>query len=192
MSSASLSEEELHFKLQTMQDMFASKRPVSVLYIREQEQDDPDLHPIPLSGESTKVELEQSMIWKQKISGRSLGIAGASTLLPPSPTPSLPQSRWIVGSRYEALAGAVPPTHGQRSRFQPIAPTCSELQLSNLQHFPSPLDQPVEVPKPQQDSPGTSAGWIQALDLDSFSGTLPERPLKPGSFDIFMHSEKFC
>jgi hypothetical protein len=194
-SSASHSEEELQFKLQTAQDMFASTRRVSALCMRGREQDDPDLHPILLSGEllePPKVELEQSMIWQQRISGRSLGIASSSTLLPPSPNPGLPQSRGIVGSRYEALAGAVPTTHGQRSRFKPIAPTSSELQLSNPQHLPSPLDQPVGTSKPQQDSPDTSAGWIEALDLDSGSRTPTQRPLKPGSFDIFMRSEKFC
>jgi hypothetical protein len=183
MSSASLSEEELHFKLQTVQDMFASTRPVSVLYIRGQEQDDPDLHPILLSGEPldpTKVEPEQSMIWQQRISGRSLSIAGASTLLSPSPNPGSPQSRGIIGSGNEALAGAVPPTHGQWRGFQPMAPTGGELQLSNPQHLPSPLDQPMEVHKPQEDCPGTSAEWIEALDVDSSSRPPPERPVKPG------------
>jgi hypothetical protein len=70
--------------------MFASTRPVNVLYIRGQEQDNPNLHPILLSGEPldpTKVEPEQSTIWQQRIGGRSLRIAGASTLLSPSLNP---------------------------------------------------------------------------------------------------------
>src|ERR1041384_4873064 len=44
-------EEDLHFKLQTLQDMFTSTRPVSVLYLRGDEVDDPDLHPVALPGE---------------------------------------------------------------------------------------------------------------------------------------------
>src|SRR5208282_6381139 len=44
-------EEDLHFKLQTMQDMFTSTKPVSVLYLRGAEEDDPDLHPVALPGE---------------------------------------------------------------------------------------------------------------------------------------------
>jgi hypothetical protein len=195
MSHATLSEEDLHFRLQTAQDMFTSTRPVSVLYIRGQEQDDPDLHPILLSGEPldpTKVEPEQSMIWQQRVSGRSLSTAGASVLLFPSPNPGTPQSRGIVGSGTEALAGAVPPTHGQGRVFQAMAPTGGELQLSNPQHLPSPLDQPMEVHKPEEDCPGTSAERIEALDVDSWSRPPPERPVEPGKFNSFIHSEKFC
>lgn len=44
-------EEDLHFKLQTLQDMFTSTRPVSVLYLRGEELDDPDLHPVSLPGD---------------------------------------------------------------------------------------------------------------------------------------------
>jgi hypothetical protein len=183
MSSTNLSEEELYFKLQTVQDMFASTRPVSVLYIRGQEQDDLDLHPILLSGgplDPTKVEPEQNMIWQQRISGSSLSIAGASALLSPSPNPGSPQSRGIVGSGNEALAGAVSPTHGQWRGFQPMAPTGGTLQLSSPQHLPSPLDQPMEVYKPQEDFHSTSAEWIEALDVDSSSRPPPERPVIPG------------
>ncbi|RDA95033.1 hypothetical protein CP533_2082 [Ophiocordyceps camponoti-saundersi (nom. inval.)] len=46
-------EEDLHFKLQTLQEMFTSTRPVSVLYLRGEDSDDPDLHPVPLSGEKS-------------------------------------------------------------------------------------------------------------------------------------------
>jgi hypothetical protein len=180
MLPASLSEEELHFKLQTVQDMFASTRPVSVLYIRGQEQDDPDLHPILLSREPldpTKVEPEQSMIWQQRISGRSLSTADPSTLLFPSPNPGSPQSRGIVGSENE---GAGPPAHGQWRGFQPMAPTVGEMQLSNPQHFSSPLDHPMDVQQPQEDCPGTSAEGIEALDVDPLSRPQPERPVEPG------------
>ncbi|KAK0105977.1 hypothetical protein ONS95_004486 [Cadophora gregata] len=62
-SSASPTEEDLSLKLQTIQDMFASTRPVSVLYVRGQEQDDPNLHPIKLTGEPpdlVKVKQEES------------------------------------------------------------------------------------------------------------------------------------
>jgi CP2 transcription factor len=81
-------EEDLPFKLQTMQDMFASTRPVSALYVRGQEQDDPDLHPIQLTGEPldlVKVESEESTAWQLRIRGCS--IAGTSTLMSPLPSP---------------------------------------------------------------------------------------------------------
>jgi hypothetical protein len=154
-SSASPSEEDLYFKLQTMQDMFTSARPVSVLYVRREEQDDPDIHPIQFKGEPldlTKDEPEAIAAWQQRTRGRSVSIAGFSTPMPPSPGPGSLQPQGIVHSGYEASAGAALSTHGQRSGFQPIAPTGTELQQSNPQHLASPPDQPVEVQKPQQDS----------------------------------------
>jgi hypothetical protein len=174
MSSANPSEEDLHFKLQTMQDLFTSARPVSVLYVRGEEQDDPDLHPIQLSGELldlTKDEPEESVVCQQRTSGRSLSIARASTLMSSSPRPSSLQPQGIVRSGHEASAGAAPPTHGQRSGFRPKTLTGIELQQSNHQH---------------------SARRIKALKVDSSSRPPLERPVKPGTFIIFIHSEKFC
>jgi len=185
-------EEDLPFKLQTIQDMFASTRPVSVLYVRGQEQDDPDLYPIQLKGEPldlVEVGPEESPAWQQRISSRS--IAGTSTLMSPLPSPGPAQSRGIVHSRCEALASAELLTHRQRGRFQSMAPT-SKLQQSNSQHLPSPPDQPVEVQLSQQDSPGTSARGIEPFTVDSSPRPPPERPVKPGTFSSFIHSKKFC
>ena len=185
-------EEDLPFKLQTMQDMFASTQPVSVLYARGQEQDDPDLHPIQLTGEPldlVKVESEESTAWQQRISGCS--IAGISVLMSPLPSPGSVQSRGIVNSGCEASAGVELPTHGHQGRFQSMAPI-SKLQQSNFQHLPSPPDQPVEVQLPQQDSPGPPARGIEPFKMGSSPRTPPERPVKPGTFSSFIHSEKFC
>jgi hypothetical protein len=77
MSSASFAErrviakEDLHFMLQTMQDMLASTRPISVLCLGGQEQDDPDLHPVQLTGkhlDPTKVKSKESPAWHQETS----------------------------------------------------------------------------------------------------------------------------
>jgi hypothetical protein len=185
-------EEDLPFKLQTMQDMFASSRPLSVLYVRGQEQDDPDLHPIQLTGEPLglmKVEPEESTAWQQRISGRS--IDGTSTLRSPLPSPGSAQSRGIVHSGCETSAGAELPTHVQRGRFQSTAPT-SKLQQSNFQLLPSPPDQPVEVQMWQQDSPSTSTRGIEPFKVDSSPIPPSELPVKPGTFSSFMHSEKLC
>lgn len=138
MSSASPTEEDLSFKLQTMQDMFASTRPVSVLYVRGQELDDTDLHPIQLTSEPldlVTVEPKENMVWQQRTSGRSLDIAGNSALMSPLPSPGSAQSRGIIHSRCEASAEAELPTLSQRGRFQPMAQTGSELQQSNPQHL---------------------------------------------------------
>jgi hypothetical protein len=46
LTSSASPTEDLYAKLQAMQDMFVSTQPVSVFYVRGQEQDDPDLHPL--------------------------------------------------------------------------------------------------------------------------------------------------
>ena len=69
-------EDDLHVKLTTMQDMFSSTRPVSVLYLKGCEQDDPDLYPVTLPGEpldSTKIQTsDRRASWEtDKPSGES-------------------------------------------------------------------------------------------------------------------------
>lgn len=88
-------EEDLHYKLQTYQDMFTSTRPVSVLYLRGDELDDPDLHPVSLPGDPldmTKVESRESNAWRSERSS----IAGSS-LVSPSPSSLSLHSQASVG-----------------------------------------------------------------------------------------------
>ncbi|KAK0105976.1 hypothetical protein ONS95_004485 [Cadophora gregata] len=60
-----------------------------------------------------------------------------------------------------------------------MAQTSSGLQQSNPQNLPRPPDQPVEVQMPQQDSHGTLAKGVEALEVNSSSRSPPERPMKP-------------
>jgi hypothetical protein len=183
-SSASHTEEDLSFKLQTMQSVLASTRPVSVLYVRGRVQDDPDLHPIQLTGKPPdllKVESEEGMDSQQRSSGRSLNIAGTCTLMFPLLSPGSALPRAIIHSGYDAFSIAEFPTHGQRGGFQPMTQTGTELQQSNPQYLPSLLDQPVEPRIPQPDSPGTSASEIEALEVNSSSRSPLERPIQPGT-----------
>lgn len=79
-------EEDMHLKLQALQDMFTSTRPVSILYLRGDEPDDPDLHPVTLSGEPTdltKMDSKDSTMWQAR-SGRE-SVTGSS-LVSPSPS----------------------------------------------------------------------------------------------------------
>ena len=64
-------EEDLHQKLAAMQDMFTSTRPVSVLYLKGMEDDDPDLFPVslppdPLSLDTSKDGLRRQSSWDPK------------------------------------------------------------------------------------------------------------------------------
>ncbi|RMZ91132.1 hypothetical protein DV736_g1660, partial [Chaetothyriales sp. CBS 134916] len=79
-------EEDLHTKLATMQDMFSSTRPVSILFLKGEPDDDPDLHPVKLpGGESVEPKplLNRSVIWESRLSN-----SDSPTSNPGSPTNS--------------------------------------------------------------------------------------------------------
>lgn len=161
-------EEDLHFKLQTMQDMFTSTRPVSILYLRGAEQDDPDLHPVALAGEPldlTKVDSRGAAIWQQRSGGNS----GTSSLVSPSPSSISLQSQSIAGAPTSNVSGPW-------ADFQSLAP--SDIISSNPQQLASPPDQLTKVPR--NDEAGSLSGWIEALGVDSsYTAPVVERPMKP-------------
>lgn len=158
-------EEDLHYKLQTMQDMFTSTRPMSILYLRGTEQDDPDLHPVALVGEPldlTKVDSRGSAIWQQRSSDRSS--AGNSSLMSPSPSSASLQSQVLHTS-----------ASGPWADFQTVLP---EVQTSNPQQLASPPDQLTKIAK--ADDTGNLTGWIEALGVDSsYKPPVVERAVKP-------------
>ena len=174
-------EEDLHFKLQTMQDMFTSTRPVSILYLRGSEQDDPDLHPVALAGEPldlTKVDSRGSAVWQQRSSDRS-STTGTSSIVSPSPSSISLHSQGLAGS-------SVPNAPAQWAEFQQMAPT--EVQSSNPQQLASPPDQLTKVPK--TDETGSLSGWIEALGVDtSYKPPVIERPIKPVACFYILHRD---
>ncbi|RDW77277.1 hypothetical protein BP6252_05330 [Coleophoma cylindrospora] len=173
MSSASSSggrvpiEEDLHYKLQTMQDMFTSPRPISILYLRGSEQDDPDLSPVALAGEPldlTKVDSRESGLWLQ----RAQSATGTSSLVSPSPSSlSLPSQG--VGGNPPANIG------GQWSEFKTIAPI--ENPGQNVLQTGIAPEQATKVPT--RDEAGNLSGWIEALGVDPSYQPPAERLIKP-------------
>lgn len=161
-------EEDLHYKLQTMQDMFTSTRPVSILYLRGEELDDPDVHPVALVGEPvdlTKVDPSRdNPIWQDRSGRNSTG--NTSSLMSPSPSSMSMQSQGRIN------AGN---TTGQWSDNQ--ASTTADMQASNAQQLASPPDQVTRIVKP--DESGSLTGWIEALGVDSSYKPPPERTVKP-------------
>lgn len=150
-------EEDLHFKLQTLQDMFTSTRPVSVLYLRGDDLDDPDAHPVSLPGESlelTKVESRESTAWRSERSS----IAGSS-LVSPSP------SSLSLHSQVSNVPGGINP---QWQGFQRVgSPTTRQ-----------PLEAPTRV-KQTRDEEGNLSAWIEALGVDPAYKPPPEKSAKP-------------
>ena len=163
-------EEDLHYKLQTMQDMFTSTRPVSILYLRGSEQDDPDLYPVALAGEPldlTKVDSRGSAVWQQRSSDRS-STTGTSSIVSPSPS--------SISLQSQAMATSAPSAPAQWGDFQQIAP--AEAQSSNPQQLASPPDKLTKVSK--TDESGSLSGWIEALGVDAaYKPPVIERPIKP-------------
>ena len=162
-------EESLHFKLQTMQDMFTSTRSVSILYLRGSEQDDPDLHPVALAGEPldlSKVDSTGSAVWQQR-SDRS-STTGTSSLVSPSPS--------SISLRSQAMGASAPNVPTQWGDCQQLAP--AEVQAQNPQRLANPADQLTKVPK--TDDTGALSGWIEALGVDAaYKPPMIERPIKP-------------
>ena len=163
-------EEDLHQKRGALQDMFTSTRPVSVLYLRGDEQDDPDSFPVSLPGglpKSPKVDLIKTDIWESKEFGDVS--PSVSSLVSPIPSsrsapekPNLHRSSTIKSSR-------------QASTDWPISAT-----LPNT-NFTSSLEPtstgPVKIKT--QGTISEAAEWIEAIEVDSSYVPPAERLVKP-------------
>ncbi|KAK4042962.1 CP2 transcription factor-domain-containing protein [Parachaetomium inaequale] len=161
-------EEDLHFKLQTLQDMFTSTRPVSVLYLRGEELDDPDLHPVSLPGESsldlTKVESRESNAWRSERSS----VAGSS-LVSPSPSSLSLHSQASIGG-------------GNKPQWQDyqMGGGSSEHSSHNPHHHNHHLNHQGPTKVRQVDEAGNLTGWIEALGVDaSYRPPAPNRGGQP-------------
>lgn len=149
-------EDDLHFKLQTLQDMFTSTRPVSVLYLQGEELDDPDLHPVSLPGDlspPTKPDgTREGQSWQAR-SGRS---SNADSLVSPSPS--------------SLSLASQPSTAPQGSQWQKMEGTPIDMPRKTA-------DQPTKVGK--IDGEGGLSGWIEALGVDPSYRPPPETRPKP-------------
>ncbi|KAI9777712.1 MAG: hypothetical protein M1839_008631 [Geoglossum umbratile] len=188
MSSASSSgggrppaEEDLQLKLSTMQAMFTSTQPVSILYLRGSEHDDPDLHPVRLPGESQDPinHERKDSVWSRRQSVPASSTTRTSSLVSPSPSSTSLQSQGVASIEFPS--GGYNQFGQGRSgwgNFQSL-PTVDLLHSPNPQHLASPPDQPVRIPRT---SSGDLSGWIEALDVNSSYRAPSERPIKPGEF----------
>lgn len=96
-------EDDWHVKLQALQDMFTSTRPVSVLFLRGEDLDDPDLHPVSLPGEGdARFDGRDGPAWQAR-SGRS-SVASSSLVSPSTRSPSLAS----VSGQWEGEANGKP------------------------------------------------------------------------------------
>ncbi|KAK4231972.1 CP2 transcription factor-domain-containing protein [Podospora fimiseda] len=147
-------EEDLHAKLQTLQDMFTSTRPVSVLYLRGDEIDDPDLHPVSLPGETHMIhDVSVKMEFKDGIQAwrSERGSVAESSLVSPSPSSLSLASHASVKPQIAGWGG----------------------DFGHLSDGSGSGQQPTKVRKISES--GHLTGWIEALGVDSSYRPPPER-----------------
>lgn len=171
-------EEDLHMKLATMQDMFTSTRPVSVLYLKGYEQDDPDRFPVSLPGEPTDLTKISQTGRKTSWDRKTLSEATPTNSYIASPSPS---SRSMPSDSRPC----------EPSSFQKPAPFNPNQQLPNewedqLVHdqFPStnfsgfsPSNTAIKVPKGHTDE--SMSNWIEAFGVDPSYKAPAEKPSRP-------------
>ena len=171
-------EEDLHVKLATMQDMFTSTRPVSVLYLKGYDQDDPDIFPVSLPGEATDLtklgHLDRKASWDRKALSESTPTN--SYVASPSPSSrSMPSdSRPCEPSTFQKptpfnLNQPLPNEWEQQLVHQQYTSTnFSGFQSSNTV---------IKVPKGHTDESMTN--WIEAFEVDPSYKAPAEKPVKP-------------
>ncbi|CAK7568135.1 MAG: hypothetical protein SEPTF4163_006118 [Sporothrix epigloea] len=160
-------EEDLHCKLQIMQDMFTSTRPLSILYLRGDELDDPDLHPVYLSGTNgslAKVESQDNlMLWRDQ---SVHGSVTSSSVVSPSP------SSLSLHSQVSYGGNGTNGNSGTSNGWSDYHGDGIEMHNSSRQSS----NQPTRVHK--TDDTGSLSGWIEALDVDSsYRPVQSDRPM---------------
>ena len=171
-------EEDLHMKLATMQDMFTSTRPVSVLYLKGYDQDDPDAFPVSLPGEPTDLtklgRSDRKTSWDRKALSESTPtnsyIASPSPSSQSMPSDSRPRE----------------PTSFQKpAPFHPNQPLPNEWEQqiphhqytsTNFSGFHS-SNTAIKVPRGHTDE--SMSNWIEAFEVDPSYKAPAEKPIKP-------------
>lgn len=178
-------EEDLHIKLMTLQDMFTSTRPASVLYLRGDPEDDADLYPVKMSSEIQLIRTDstESNAWDAQEAQSQDG--QASSLESPTPsTKSLSASR-RDSSMQQTLQQPTPLASVSRGNSNEWR---KQTQTATADLHPSP-SQPQQLASPPDNMPvkiqtrsphnGTSSGWIEAVGVDQTYQAPPEPAIKP-------------
>ena len=163
-------EEDLVIKLTNIQDMFSSTRPVSVLYLRGDDEDDPDLHPVYFPGEpQDAASLTRQGTWESKPSAASTPTT--SNAMSPS------SSSNVAVSPRPAQTNLQPSNSSVLSKRGSIDATFPQASTSQSPAQPVPLQKA-----------GISGGVINVFGVDANYQAPPERPIKPGKHSHYAHS----
>jgi len=173
-------EEDLHIKLAALQDMFSSTRPVSILYLKGDEHDDPDLHPVHLSGtpqDLTKIDTNvDTTMWERQ----SSHTGATSSIVSPTLSSQSLHSGERRGSVFQHPA---PFTRVSSNEWRSLPQTATgDLKGSDV---------PTKVQRPYGDD-HTLSGWIEALGVDQSYQPPPEPMLKPGTFLVTPNIDSYA
>jgi hypothetical protein len=175
-------EGDLQAKLAALQDMFTSTRPASVLFLRGEEVDDPDLHPVHLSGDMLilqRTDTGESASWDPQSTQ-------ASSIVSPTPSNQSRQSqeRTDSGSLQSSLQRqasfqqqSIIGSHEWSSASQPAG---TDIHGSAPQF--AAAEGPSKVQKMAQDE-SMLPEWIEATGVDDNYKPPPSRVIKPGMFE---------
>ena len=164
-------EDDLHIKLASLQDMFSSTRPVSVLHLRGDEQDDPDEYPVTLPNDQS-ISTDAPPIERPSSWG-TVRPSGQST-----PTRILSPTSTIYSATTAGLAQQAPKPMQRQMAYEPVPQ--AQPDWEHLTHFTA-LDcsagPTTKVPRPSES--GDAHGWIEASGVDPTYQPPPEPVNKP-------------
>ncbi|CAG5149796.1 uncharacterized protein ALTATR162_LOCUS2450 [Alternaria atra] len=169
-------EEDLHIKLASLQDMFSSTRPVSVLYLKGEDQDDPDLHPVILGAspqELSKLDTNvDAPMWEAPESQTA-----TSSVVSPTPSSQSLHSEKRRTTSFQRPVPFQPPSRMSSNEWRNMPQTATG-DLKGMASIQGGADVPTKVQRPYSDDHALS-GWIEALGVDQTYQPPPEPMLKP-------------
>ena len=171
-------EEDLHSKLSSVQDMFTSTRPVSVLYLKGAQEDDPDLFPVSLPGQlqglSKVTSLSRQASWDQKPGSDSTPTNSCMVSPSPSnrslPSQSTPKEKALFKRPLE-LAKQFSTPWIATDGFPPIVDSPFILEQAGK------VINSIKIQKEGPDS--ILPKWIEAVGIDASYQPPEERTAKP-------------
>ncbi|KIW28673.1 hypothetical protein, variant [Cladophialophora immunda] len=152
-------EEDLQMKLVSMQDMFSSTRPVSILFLRGDPEDDPDLHPVKLPGDDPEgKEIVRTGTWESRQSASDSPTSNAGSPSSSSASQNTPKRKF--------------------SDLQQTAILEEGESEHDHEHAGGPSgSRPVKIPKTEAES--VVGLDLFAVDVDSNYRPPVERPIRP-------------
>ena len=150
-------EEDLHVKLVGLQDMFLSTRPMSILYLKGDPEDDPDTFPVKLPGGDEPRPIQRAKTWESRQSASESPISNS-------------------GSPVASSASATPKRKFSELQQSTIHEEEEPEEVQDADRSETP-ERPTKMIKMEAEAIRSD---VYALDVDDSYKPPPERSSKPG------------